>query len=240
MKMVQCRNFGQKRLDSEPNCRFTQTSQMHLSGVLRLVPGSNTRPRDQSKMTSDPLPRLAGCRLETAPAGRGVFQKGRFAMARVFQDTRQKSELGAKAPWHVEWRVNGKRFSRKVGPKMQALEVARQVEREQIDGEFGLPCKKTWEEFRQEYEATILPGMRSELSRVEAKRCLKRFHEVCKPVMVRGIDRRMLDEYVAKRRNDRGKKKGEVVSAETIRKELRTIRAALSQAHQWGWLRTVP
>lgn len=162
-------------------------------------------------------------------------------MARVFQKATDVDRMGARAaPWYVEWRTSGKRHAKKVGARMHAQEVARQIERQQLDCGFGMPVQKTWKEFRAEYETTIIPGMRSERSREESRRILETFESIAGPGIVRAIDRRLLDEFVAKRRVMAGKKPKSTVSAETIRKELRTIRAALSQANEWGYLHAVP
>ena len=61
-------------------------------------------------------------------------------MARVFQDTRKKRELGKKAPWYVEWRVGNKRYSRKLGGKMAAEEFARHIDAQLIRDERRSPC----------------------------------------------------------------------------------------------------
>jgi integrase len=49
-----------------------------------------------------------------------------------------------------------------------------------------------------------------------------------------------IDEYTSKRRQERGKKRDDIVSPCTVNKELRHLRAALRKAHKWGYLPTVP
>lgn len=164
-----------------------------------------------------------------------------MAKARIYQKASDVQRLGRKAaPWYVEWREGGKRLAQKVGAKMHAGEVARQVERNLIDHGAGMPGRKPWAEFRRQYEEIILPGMRSPHSRAVALHCLDLFEKIARPGIVGAINRQMLDEYVAKRRDMPGRKPRSTVSAETIRKELRTIRAALAQAHEWDCLPKVP
>ncbi|HUT12959.1 MAG TPA: tyrosine-type recombinase/integrase [Thermoguttaceae bacterium] len=50
----------------------------------------------------------------------------------------------------------------------------------------------------------------------------------------------MIDQYVAKRRTERGLKKESVVSPATVNKELRHIKAVLRVANEWGYLPVVP
>ena len=48
-----------------------------------------------------------------------------MAKVRVYQDTHQKKRLGArKCPWSVEWRENGRRRSKAIGPRHQAEQFA--------------------------------------------------------------------------------------------------------------------
>ena len=49
-----------------------------------------------------------------------------------------------------------------------------------------------------------------------------------------------IDNYVAKRRLERGRKKGDLVSPSTVNKELRHLRAILRVAHEWGHLPAMP
>jgi integrase len=161
-------------------------------------------------------------------------------MARIFQDTKQKRNLGEKAPWYVEWRHDGKRCSEKVGAKTLAKRVMRLKEVEITEGGFGLLIKKLWREFREEYEQKILPQMPSPRSRTEVGYVLNNFEKVAAPKWVRFINRKMLDEFVAKRLQMRGKKKGDTISPETVKKELRTLRACLRCAVEWHYLPEVP
>lgn len=160
-------------------------------------------------------------------------------MPRIFQDTRQKRTDGAKAPWYVEWRQNGRRVSVRVGTKAKAVKYAHRKEVELDDGKLGLPAKKRWADFRSEYESLILPSQ-SPRSQAESRHSLDTFEELVHPVLVRSIDRKMLDAFISKRRTMRGKKQESSISTETIKKDVRTIRAALRVAVEWRYLPEVP
>ncbi len=82
--------------------------------------------------------------------------------------------------------------------------------------------------------------MRSPLSRESSQISLDLFERLVNPKLVTGIARKTLDRYVARRRKMQARRRGETVSAETIKKDLRTIRAALTYAHEWGYLPVVP
>jgi integrase len=161
-------------------------------------------------------------------------------MARIFQDTREKRELGSKAPWWVEWRDNGRRRSQKVGSKKQAREIAALKDTEKVQRRNGLVIDKLWTEFVAEYEAVTLPKMRSVHSRESATEALKLFGEYMRPKYVGLVDYRTLDTFATKRLKDRGRKAGDTLAAATVRKDLRTIRAALAVAHDWKYLSVVP
>src|SRR5262249_16908930 len=49
-----------------------------------------------------------------------------------------------------------------------------------------------------------------------------------------------VDEFVAKRRADRGRRPGSIISAHTVNRDLRHVKAALAVAKEWGYLDAVP
>ncbi len=69
---------------------------------------------------------------------------------------------------------------------------------------------------------------------------LNHFERLVNPIKTFFIVARHVDHYVAKRRAERGRRRGSVVSPATINKELRHIRAALNIAKDWGYLPAVP
>src|SRR5205807_8997489 len=96
-----------------------------------------------------------------------------------------------------------------------------------------------WEEFREEYTTRILAGL-AERARTEAEDSLDRFERIIKPKTVAEIHTATVDDFIAKRRQEPGKKKGETVSPATVNKDLRHIKAALRVAAEWNYFSTAP
>jgi len=161
----------------------------------------------------------------------------------LFQDSRQKKKLGEeKCPWSVGWYdPDSKKRCKRIGSKSMAEKFRKKKEGELAAGLCKTGPEHTrWESFVDDYKQVIMPKWRSSYSQTESNRALKLFGEIVKPVHVDRVDARSLDQYVAKRLLMRGKKPGSTVAAETVRKELRTIRAALSVAVRWKQLDQVP
>ena len=78
-------------------------------------------------------------------------------------------------------------------------------------------------------KANTMPDV--EDSRESSQISLDLFERLVNPRLVIGIARKTLDQHVARRRKMPGRRRGETVSAETIKKDLRTIRAALTYAY---------
>ena len=160
---------------------------------------------------------------------------------RVFQDGKQKKRLGArKCPWSVEWRENGRRRSKAIGAKADANTFAAVKRAELEAGAKGLLKHKRWADFAEEYDRLKVANMRSHESRRLTRQILRTFAESAKPQWVHLIDSLALDEYVAKRLQMPGRIPGDKVSPGTVRKDLRTVRAALNVAKDWGYVRDMP
>jgi len=158
---------------------------------------------------------------------------------RVFQDPKEKKRRGSQCPWSVEWREHGRRRSKTIGPKDKAEEFAAMKRAELVDRQIGLVTKKTWADFVAEYLELRVAHFRSAESRRVAKATLNRFGELARPNRVCEIDAKLLDEYVHARLAGRGRN-GDPISPETVKKDLRTIRAALYVAKEWHYIRDVP
>lgn len=161
-------------------------------------------------------------------------------MARIFQDTREKRELGEKAPWWVEWRENGRRRSQKVGSRKDAKTIKAQKEVEARNRRNNIQIEKPWKDFRAEYEKNIVPAMRSPRSREKVLQTLKHFETEIKPKFVTHIDTRTLDQYKSIRLKKPGKKKGDTLSLATMKSELGALRAILNVAVRWGYMASLP
>lgn len=159
----------------------------------------------------------------------------------TFQDTRQKRKLGEKkCPWSVGWiDPEGRKRSKRIGSKSMAEKFQRKVEGELAAGTYQGNQRKQWSDFRQEYEGKIASGMAA-----PTRRCtfdaLRHFERIVKPMRLRAIKTQTIDEYIAKRRKERGRKKGDTVSPATLNKELRHIKAVLNVANEWEYLPKVP
>ncbi len=158
----------------------------------------------------------------------------------TFQDSRQKKRLGDKAPWSVGWiDPDGKRRSKRIGSRSMAEKFRRKTEGQLAAGLYQTTSSKDWANFRKEFEAKILGSLKPR-SRVEAVNSLNHFERIIKPGKVSSVKTGTIDEFVAKRRTEPGRKPGSVLSPYTVKKDLSAIRAALNVAHDWGYLTTVP
>ena len=101
------------------------------------------------------------------------------------------------------------------------------------------PTKTLRTEFVEQFERDVLPGLEP-TSRRAYLEALKTFARHTDVTRIESIDTRMIDAFVARRRNDPGKKAGAAVSPATVAKDLRLIKAALGRAVDWGYLATLP
>ena len=158
----------------------------------------------------------------------------------LFQDSRQKKKLGAKAPWSVGWYdPEGKKRSRRIGSKSLAEKFRRKIEGELAAGVYKSTIRKKWADFRREYEEKELPRLEP-TTRDSALVSFRHFERIIAPVRMDAINSRTIDAYVAKRSAEQGAKRESVVSKATINRELRHLKAALNVAHDWRYLNTVP
>jgi len=158
----------------------------------------------------------------------------------LFQDTRQKQNLGDKCPWSVGWiDPDGRRRSKRIGPKSLAQKYARKLEGQLAAGGYQGESRKQWADFRDEYEATIA-GRVAPNTRREILNALNHFERLIKPKRLTAVQTKAIDEYVERRRKERGKKRESTVSPATVNKELRHIKAVLHIANDWGYLPRMP
>ncbi|MBL8796187.1 MAG: tyrosine-type recombinase/integrase [Planctomycetia bacterium] len=163
----------------------------------------------------------------------------------VYQDAKQVKKYGVvQASWYVGWLdPAGKRRCQSCGPgatgQKNADKLKRKIEAELLTGTYHLNSKKTWSEFRAEYEDKVLPGL-AVRSREEIRAALGHFERISKPVRMAAIKTNTIDSFIAKRRQEPGKKKGDRVSPATVNKDLRHLRAALRKAKRWGYVVEVP
>jgi len=159
----------------------------------------------------------------------------------IFQDTRQKKRLGeSKCPWSVGWiDPNWNRRSKRIGSKSMAEKFRRKIEGEMAAGIYKNDSRKKWPQFRAEYEERILP-LKAVNTRNAIRTTMCHFERICGPRKIAAIKTAMMDDFVARRCNDPGRKPGSKVTPATINHDLRHLKAALQVAHDWGYLTTMP
>ncbi len=158
----------------------------------------------------------------------------------VFQDSRQKKKLGAKAPWSCGWfDPEGKRRSKRIGSKSMAEKFRRKIEGELAAGLYQSESRISWADFRAEYEQKILSGMEPG-TRGETLQGLRHFQRLAKPGRLQSVKTQTIDMFIAKRRTERGRNKGDIISPATVNKNLRHLKTVFRVAHDWGYLPEVP
>jgi len=106
-------------------------------------------------------------------------------------------------------------------------------------GTYEDKSRADWSVFRQEYNRTILVGLKPS-TRGCVEVALKHFERIVKPAIVSAIDSQDIDRFIAERKMERGKKPGSKVSPATINRDLRHIKAVFRIAHDWEYVTRVP
>ncbi len=163
----------------------------------------------------------------------------------VYQDDKQVKKHGAEAAsWYAGWiDPDGKRRCKSCGAgprgKSAAEKHARKVEGQLLAGTYQDNARQSWKQFRQEYEEKIVSGMGPATRRLTLE-ALDNFERIVKPGKVATIKTQTIDAYKMKRRQEPGKRKGELVSPATVNKELRHLRAVLRKARKWRYIPEAP
>ena len=154
----------------------------------------------------------------------------------LFQDSRQRKKHGDKCPWSVGWYdPEGRKKSKRIGNKSMAEKFRKKIEGQLAAGTCEGNTRKSWADFRKEYESQIVDSMNMG-TRKETLLALDHFERIIKPKRVQAIKTQTIDTYTMKRRDERGKKKGSKVSPATVNKELRHLRAVMQIATDWGYM----
>lgn len=163
----------------------------------------------------------------------------------IFQDPKQIEKHGpAKAAWMVGWYdPAGKRKSKSCGSgregRRNADALRRKLDAELLLDTYEDKSKATWAEFRTEYESKVIVK-KAIRTRPEIRTALDHFERIVCPARMIGITTKVIDDFVAKRRQERGKHQGDVISPATVNKDLRHIKCALRRAQRWGYLAALP
>lgn len=168
-----------------------------------------------------------------------------MASAWVFQKSEDVRDRGAKAPYYVGWYdPDGKRHKKSFGPGIKAKTLAERyrsrLEEELTTGVYEQAHRRVrWADFRQQYEELVLPGLAVN-TRTQVTTALDHFERIINPARVLSISTQHIDDYIAVRRQERGKKKGELASPATVNKSLRHLKAVLAVAVEWEYLARLP
>jgi integrase len=163
----------------------------------------------------------------------------------LFQDPKQVAKHGEEqAAWSVGWYdPDGKRRCKSCGPgrqgKRDAEKLADKIHSQLIAGTYKDASKKTWEEFKTEWEARIGANMLPQTRRLTFD-ALAHFERIINPIRVASIKTQTIDDFIARRRLEPGKRKGETIRPASINKELRHLRAVLRIADDWKYLPDLP
>ena len=168
-----------------------------------------------------------------------------MSSAWVYQRSRDLRDAGPeKAPWWCGWyEPDGRRKAKCCGEgfhgKKTAEKLKRKLEAELMTGTYQMHTTKLWPDFRKEYERRVLEGL-SAHSRLTANVSLDHFERIIKPVRVFAINTGHIDDFIAVRREERGRRKGDTISPASVNKDLRHVKAALALAVEWGYLSRPP
>ncbi len=163
----------------------------------------------------------------------------------VYQDDKQVKKRGTEsASWYVGWiDPEGKRRCKSCGVgaagKKNADKLCAKVSAELLTGTYQRADLKTWKEFREEYEAKIMAGMDGPTRRLTVE-ALDAVERLVKPVKVGAIKTQTIDQFIRERSAEPGKKKNSLLSPATVNKYLRHLRAVLTVAKEWGYLKERP
>jgi integrase len=163
----------------------------------------------------------------------------------LYQDDKQLKKVGPeRASWYVGWLdPDGKRRCKSFGAGAEGKKLAfrhrRKVEAELLTGTYQNTSKKTWTEFRNQYETAVLTGEALRYREMTA-RALDNFERIIKPVKMSAVTEIALARFVATRRTEPGLRPKTTVSPATVNKDLRHLRAAIRKAYRWGYLVKLP
>jgi integrase len=168
-----------------------------------------------------------------------------MASAWIFQKAEDVAKLGEeKAPHYVGWyEPDGTRRKKSFGAgfrgKNHAEKFKHKVEEELMTGTYQMQTRKVWKDFRKEYDERVLAGLAVK-TRDQANVALDHFERIIKPIRVFAINTEHIDDFIATRRQDPGKKRGQLLSPFSVNTDLRHLKAALNVAKDWGYLKQLP
>jgi integrase len=163
----------------------------------------------------------------------------------IDQDSKQVKKYGPeRASYYVKWvDPDGHERCKSCGPGKEghrlAQKMKRQIEAELLTGTYNSNSRKTWADFRAEYEEKVAAG-KAKRTREEIKSALDDFQRLTKLTRMASLKADVVDTFIAKRRKEPGKYQGTTVSPATLNKQLRHLRAAFKKARKWRYIQEVP
>lgn len=168
-----------------------------------------------------------------------------MATAWAFQDPKQLKKHGTeRAGWYVGFidpdgrkrcQSCGRGASGQAEAERRAAIIGEQLSR----GTFDAPGRQSWDRFRREYESKILPQLEYG-TQCRCREALDHFERLVGPKKLSAIRTQVIDDFIAARRQEPGKKKGTTLSAASVNHDLRHLKAALNVAVEWGYLTKLP
>ena len=142
--------------------------------------------------------------------------------------------------WYVGWyELDGSRKTKSFGTtKTKANNFAAKKGGELVDGVSDGFATKTWASFVDAYKERKLSLKRAG-TQVVYQTAIEHYARICKPSKTSDLTTEAIDKYIAARSKETGKTGGPV-SASTINKELRVLRALANVAKDWKQLREAP
>lgn len=168
-----------------------------------------------------------------------------MASAWIFQDPKQVAKRGAEAAsWYVGWiDPQGKQRCKSYGPGEKGKDKSDQ-ERIKLEdrlerGTYQGDARRKWADFREEFTSRIASGMPAS-TRQLAEEALDDFERLVRPKKMAALKTQAIDDFIARRRLERGRRPDDLISPATVNRQLRHLKAALRIAHEWGYLPAVP
>jgi integrase len=163
----------------------------------------------------------------------------------IFQRPEHIRKFGEdKASWYLGWyEPGGTRKKKSCGPgflgKKRAEKEKHRIEEQLLSGEYRADPRKSWQQFRHEYETKVLTG-KSPATKVTVSASLGHFERLVKPGRIFNLSTETIDEFIAARRQERGIKVDSLISPATVNHDLRHLKAALHIAVDWGYVKKLP
>ena len=175
-------------------------------------------------------------------------KQGGLAVSKAWVSQR-KEEIDRLGPDHAPWwcfwiEPSKKPRSKSCGPGKAGERLANQlrakVEAQLTLGTYGQQPEATWDQFRAEYEQKVVSRL-APRTQTLVFRALDHWERIVAPTKMGAIRTATVDDFIAARRKDQSTRHpGELVTASTVNKDLRHLKAVLKKAFKWKYLPELP